>query len=206
MERKIDLKKDLKHLYAPSAKAFSVVEVPPLPFLMIDGAGDPNTAPEYKTAVEALYSVSYTIKFDVKKAQGIDFAVMPLQGLWWADDMATFTLSRENWRWTMMIMQPDFVSREQVAASIESAGRKKDLPALPKLRFESFAEGLAAQILYFGPYRDEGPTIARLHEYITQSGHALSGKHHEIYLSDPGRTAPEKLKTIIRQPMRALKP
>ena len=202
MLTKLDLKKDLKYLYNPSAKAFGIVDVPPMDFLMIDGTGDPNTAPEYKDAIEALYSVAYTLKFAIKKGQGVDYPVMALEGLWWADNMAAFmTSDRENWRWTMMIMQPDVVTADMVANAIHEAQAKKGLPAVSKMRFESFHEGTAAQIMYFGPYKDEGPTIARLHAFIHEQGGELSGKHHEIYIGDPRRAAPEKLKTVIRQPM-----
>ena len=203
MPAKLDLKKDLKHLYNPSAKAPSVVEVPPMSFLMIDGTGDPNTAPAYAAALEALYSAAYTLKFSIKKSEGTDFAVMPLEGLWWATNMSDFSTGRrDDWHWTMMILQPDFVTPGHVATAIAAAGKKKLLPALERIRFETYAEGLSAQIMYFGPYKDEGPTIQRLHAYIAEQGGKLNGKHHEIYLSDPRRTAPAKLKTVIRQPMR----
>jgi hypothetical protein len=202
MLTKLDLKKTLKHLYNPSAKECELVDVPPMNFLMIDGTGDPNTAPAYKDAVEALYAVSYTLKFAIKKSQNIDYPVMPLQGLWWADNMAEFIVGhRDNWQWTMMIMQPDLVTQADVSLALTAAA-KKGLPGLANLRFESYNEGQAAQIMYFGPYKDEGPTIARLHAFITTNGGTLSGKHHEIYLSDPRKTAPAKLKTVIRQPYR----
>jgi hypothetical protein len=200
MSTKLDLKKDYKHLYNPSAKEFSIVDVPPMNFLMIDGEGDPNTALAYKEAVEALYAISYALKFAIKKIEGVDYIVMPLEGLWWADDLTTYTRgSRDGWLWTMMIAQPDVVTKKHVDAAIKASAAKKDLPALPRLRFESFTEGTAAQILYFGAYKDEGPTIQRLHAFIESNG-KLAGKHHEIYLGDPRKTSPEKLKTVIRQP------
>ncbi|HOA25424.1 MAG TPA: GyrI-like domain-containing protein [Aggregatilineales bacterium] len=200
---KIDLKRELKHLYAPSAKEVAFVEVPPMQYLMVDGAGDPNTAPAYEEAVEALYAVAYAVKFAVKKADPArDYAVMPLEGLWWAEDMTAFNAERKgDWLWTMMIMQPEWVTAAIVEQAVAEAGRKKDLPALPKLRFETYDEGYSAQIMHIGPYSAEGPTIARLHAAIEEAGCALRGKHHEIYLGDPRRTAPEKLKTIIRQPV-----
>lgn len=205
MSTKLDLKKDLKHLYSPSAKAFAFVDVPTMNFLMIDGKGDPNTSQDYKDAVEALYAVSYTLKFAIKKGQGIDYPVMALEGLWWADNMAEFSLDRRShWLWTMMLMQPDVVTNSDVAAAIRDAQAKKGLPALSNIRFERYAEGQSAQILYFGPYKDEGPTIARLHAFIHENGCELTGKHHEIYLGDPRRTAPENLKTVIRQPVRRI--
>jgi len=200
--QKIDFKQELKQLYRPSAKKISVVDVPPMQLLMIDGQGDPNTAQAYTDAIETLYAVAYTLKFASKKQLARDYTVMPLEGLWWAEDMASFSIENKNaWLWTAMIMQPDWSNAAMVAAAKEAAGRKKDLPALPKLRFETFHEGLAAQILYIGPYADEAPTIARLHAHIAENGYRLAGKHHEIYLSDPRRAAPEKLKTVIRQPM-----
>jgi hypothetical protein len=199
----LDLRKTLKEFYAPSAKAFALVDVPSLPFIMIDGSGDPNTSPAYAEALEALYSVAYGLKFGLKKAGVADWSVMPLEGLWWADDMHAFTSAgeREAWQWTMMIAQPAVVTAEHIEQVIAAARKKKDLPALDRLRLETYAEGPAAQIMYYGPYSGEGPTIERLHAWIAEQGYALRGKHHEIYLGDPRRSAPEKLKTIIRQPV-----
>jgi hypothetical protein len=201
--QKIDYKKELKPLYnSPTGKVVEVV-VPQLQFLMVDGEGDPNTAPAYAEAVEALYTLSYTLKFMVKKgAAAIDYGVMPLEGLWWADDMSAFTVERKgDWKWTMMIMQPDLVTAEMVEQATVEAQKKKSLAALPLVRFETFEEGLCAQIMHLGPFSEEGPTIEKLHHYIESSGHALSGKHHEIYLSDIRKADPAKWKTIIRQPM-----
>jgi hypothetical protein len=203
---KLDLKKQFKHLYQPSAKQFSIVDVPPLNFLMIDGAGDPNTSADFQAAMEALYAMAYTLKFGVKQGKyggaPYDYPVMALEGLWWADDMTRFgATAKSDWYWTVMIMQPDIVTPDMVEAARADAAKKKNLAALPKMRFEKYHEGLSAQIMYFGPFKDEGPTIARLHEFIEGGGHQLRGKHHEIYLSDPRRTAPGKLKTVIRQPM-----
>lgn len=200
---KIDLKKELKHLYQPSAKAVVEVEVPSLRFLMIDGAGDPNTSPAYAAAVEALFSVSYTAKFMLKKGkQAIDYAVMPLEGLWWSDDLASFAADdRSQWQWTMMILQPDFVADAVIDAAIAQVRRKKALPAVSQLRLASFDEGRCAQTLHIGPFSEEGPTIQRVHDHIAARS-ALTGKHHEIYLSDIRRGDPAKWKTIIRQPMK----
>ena len=200
--QKVDLKKELKHLYRPSAKEVVQVEVPSFRFLMIDGQGDPNTSPAYAKAVEALFSVSYTAKFKVKKgAQGIDYAVMPLEGLWWSDDMSAFAANdRSKWKWTMMIMQPHFVEAAAIQASISEVERKKALSAVNELRLEEFAEGLCAQTLHVGPFTEEGPTIQRVHDFIGARS-ALAGKHHEVYLSDIRRADPGKWKTIIRQPM-----
>ncbi|KRA16108.1 GyrI-like domain-containing protein [Lysobacter sp. Root604] len=200
---KIDLKKELKFLYQPSAKAVVEVEVPSLRFLMIDGAGDPNTSPAYAAAVEALFSVSYTAKFMLKKGkQAIDYAVMPLEGLWWADDLASFAADdRSQWQWTMMILQPDFVADAVIDAAIAQVRRKKALPAVSQLRLASFDEGRCAQTLHIGPFSEEGPTIQRVHDHIAARS-TLTGKHHEIYLSDIRRGDPAKWKTIIRQPMK----
>jgi hypothetical protein len=199
---KIDFKKELKHLYNPSAKKVSTVDVPAMNFLLIDGEGSP-ASPQYSAAIAALFNVSYTLKFMVKKTKSVDFAVMPLEGLWWVDDMTKFSAERKDeWKWTSMIMQPKPVTAEDFKLAIDQVRKKKALPALSKLRFESFNEGKAAQIMHIGPYSAEGPNIAKIHAFILNSGHALSGKHHEIYLNNPAKTAPEKLKTILRQPMK----
>jgi hypothetical protein len=201
--KKIDHKKELKQLYQASAKEVVEVDVPALKFLMVDGKGDPNTSKEYAEAVEALFSVSYTAKFMIKRADGgKDYAVMPLEGLWWADDMSVFTANdKANWQWTMMIMQPSFVTMRVLDAAMAEVVRKKALPGVGRLRLESFAEGRCAQILHIGPFSEEGPTIERLHAFIDARA-GLAGKHHEIYLSDIRRADPKKWKTIIRQPMR----
>ncbi len=198
---KLDLKVTLKGLYrAPAAPV--VVDVPPMNYLMIDGIGDPNTSPAYTRAIEALYGVSYTLKFTVKRsAAAIDYAVMPLEGLWWADDMRAFADGvRANWHWTAMILQPDLITAAGVKAALAALRQKHPSPALDLLRFERFAEGRAAQLMHVGPYNTEGPNIERLHAFIAGHGGQLGGKHHEIYLSDPRRSAADKLKTIIRQP------
>jgi len=200
---KVDFKKELKQLYKPSAKEISVVEVPAMNFLLVDGEGAPGSA-QYGEAVSALFSVAYALKFMVKKGKGVDYSVMPLEGLWWMDDMAKFGAdneSKKKWKWTALIMQPKYVTAEDFKAAVEQTKKKKDLPALQKVRFESFKEGPSAQIMYVGPFADEGPTIQKIHAHIKAGGHQLSGKHHEIYLNDPSKTAPEKLKTVIRQPM-----
>lgn len=199
--RKVDLKKELKPLYGPSAKEVVAVEVPAFQFLMIDGEGDPNQSPAYSDAVEALFSVSYTAKFMVKKAQAVDYAVMPLEGLWWADDMSVFVAGdKSQWQWTMMIMQPSFVPKSVIDAALGEVRKKKGSSAVDRLRLETFAEGACAQVLHVGPFTAEGPTIERLHAFIDARS-ARRGKHHEIYLSDIRRADPAKWKTIIRQPM-----
>jgi hypothetical protein len=200
---KIDFKKQLKHLYAPSARKVEIVEVPPMNFLMVDGEGDPNTAKAFSDAIEALYPVAYTLKFMVKKgAAGVDYGVMPLEALWWADDMSAFaTGNKDAWKWTLMIMQPEFITAEMVETAINEVARKKKPVSMPLVQFASFSEGKAAQILHIGPFSEEGPNIEKVHEVIEENGRQRVGKHHEIYLSDLRRTTPEKWKTIIRQPM-----
>ena len=200
--KKIDYKKELKHLYRPSAKEVVVVDVPAMNFLMIDGAGDPNTTPFFQEATEALFAISYGLKFMIKKGeQQIDYGVMPLEGLWWTDDMAQFSVEKKgDWLWTLMMMQPAFVTPELFAEAVEQVKKKKNPAALPLMRFEAFAEGKAAQIMHIGPFSEEGPTIEKVHAFINENGGQLSGKHHEIYLSDIRRAAPEKWKTVIRQP------
>jgi len=200
---KLDLKNTLKYLYEPSAREFSIVDVPAMNFIMIDGHGNPNTSVEYAESLQALYTAAYTLKFKVKKEMSVDFPVMASEGLWWMDEMREFSVARkDDWKWTMMIMQPEIITTQLFAQAVEEAAKKKTQPTLSRLRLESFQEGLAAQIMYFGPYADEGPTISRMHEFIEKSGYVLFGKHHEIYLGDPRRSAPEKLRTVIRQPMR----
>jgi hypothetical protein len=201
--KKIDLKQDLKQLYSTSAKEVVQVQVPPLRYLMVDGIGNPNTSLEYAQAVEALFGVSYAAKFAMKKGlEAIDYAVMPLEGLWWADDMTDFVADdKANWKWTMMILQPAFVKDEVISTAIAEVERKKKLPAIPKLRLEEFTEGICAQIMHIGPFSEEGLTIAKLHDFI-DSRSSLAGKHHEIYLSDIRRADPKKWKTILRQPMK----
>jgi hypothetical protein len=202
---KVDFKKELKHLYRPSAKAFTVVDVPSMQYLMADGHGDPNTAPAYQEAVEALYAVAYKLKFMSKRQLGKDYVVPPLEGLWWAEDMDSFTVDRDKsaWEWTMMIMQPAWITPEMFAEAVRQVEAAKGLPALSRLRLETYHEGLSVQILHLGPYDDEGPVLQRMHaEFVPQSGYEMAGKHHEIYMSDPRKVAPEKLRTVLRQPVR----
>jgi hypothetical protein len=198
----VDLRRAHSELYSATAEP-TLVDVPELPYLMIDGAGDPNTAPEYAEAVQALYSVAYTIRFALKRRDDpVDAPVMPLQGLWWVPDMRTFTVGDKSaWLWTLLILQGPAVTPSFADDARATALRKKGLPAIERVRFETFAEGRAAQVLHRGPYSTEGPTIEALHRFIADQGLALTGKHHEIYLGDPRRAAPEKLRTIIRQPV-----
>ena len=201
---KVNFKKTLKYLYSPSATDFSVVDVPGMQFLMIDGHGDPNTAKSYTEAVASLYAVAYKIKFTSKGNLGRDYTVPPLEGLWWADAMGAFSVNRDkdSWDWTMMIMQPDWIRTEAFQAAVADVRKKKDLPALPIIRMEYYHEGPSAQILHIGSYDDEGPVLLKMHQdFIPRNGYRVSGKHHELYLSDPRKVAPEKLKTILRQPV-----
>jgi hypothetical protein len=202
---KKDLSKELQELYFPSANEPMVVKVPKMNFIMVDGQGDPNTSKDYMDAIGALYSVAYTAKFTLKKsAKGKDFIVMPLESLWWSDDPEDFLKGKKGkWHWTAMIMVPKHVTKKVVSDTIVQLKKKgKELPALPKLRLEEFNEGLSVQIMHIGPYSEERPNIEKLHRHIQESGHRIAGKHHEIYLGDPRRTKPEKLKTVIRQPMK----
>lgn len=201
MVETIDVKKLYKALYNPPSKAPVLIEVPPLDYLMIDGQGDPNGA-AFADATQALYSAAYTLKFMLQKQTGVKYSVPAMSALWWADNMEDFlNAHRDHWKWTAMIMQPVAITPEQMSQAVADAGRKRDLPALSALRLERFAEGLAAQIMHIGPYSAEPPTIQRLHAFIHERGYTLRGKHHEVYLSDPRRTAPEKMKTVIRQPV-----
>ena len=202
---KTDFKKEMKAFYQPSATEFAIVEVPAMRFLMIDGEGDPRSAQSYEEAIQALYSVSYPLKFASKKQLARDYTVPPLEGLWWADDMSGFVRGdRDEWKWTMMIMVPEWIEPAMVDEAVEAAKAKKDLPALALLRHEMFDEGRAVQIMHIGPYSEEGPVLARLHdEFMPANGLTFNGHHHEIYLGDPRKTAPEKLKTVLRQPVRA---
>jgi hypothetical protein len=196
----------LEKRYKPSTRTPEIVDVPEMHFLMVDGTGDPNKSLSYEEAVGALYALSYTLKFALKKTTDFEYKVYPLEGLWWADDMAQFSLERrEHWRWTMMIAQPPQVTREWVQTALEDVRRKKNPPGLERVRFELFHEGRAAQIMHVGPYAAEGPNILKLHAFIRERGGHFDGrvqKHHEIYFSDPHRTTPEKMKTIIRQPLK----
>lgn len=209
--QKLDWRKTLKHLYVPSAREVVEVDVPEMRFLMVDGERAPSASDAFAEASEALYALSYALKFMVKKRRRIDYGVSPLEGLWWMEEMDPSTFqdeeavrraieNREAWRWTAMIMQPEPVTRELFEETREDVARKKDLPALESLRYEPFLEGRSAQILHVGSYAEEGPSIERVHRFIEARGGTIRGKHHEIYLNDPGRTAPQRLKTVIRQP------
>jgi hypothetical protein len=200
-----DIKRERRDLYAPRAGEFALIEVPELSFLMVDGHGNPNTAPAYREAVEALYSVSYAVRFAAKKELGRVHVVGPLEGLWWADDMDAFlTRSKDDWSWTLMIHQPDWITPEFADAARATVAKKKDLPALGRLRFERYHEGPSVQTLHVGSYDDEAPTIERMHEFAASQGLALRGKHHEIYLGDPRKVEAAKLRTVLRQPVSSI--
>jgi hypothetical protein len=199
---KVDAKKVHRELYNPSVKAPAMVTVPDFLFIQIDGAGDPNTAAAFQDTVQALYGLAYTLKFMLKKRGGDEFVVPPLEGLWWCADMSLFSTEHKgDWLWTMMIQQPREITAADFEQARETLRKKKNPPLLEEARLESYFEGLCAQIMHLGPYAEEAPTIERLHRFILDSGCRLTGKHHEIYLSDPRRGDPAKMKTIIRQPV-----
>ena len=200
--KKLDLRKEHKNLYSLKKSPY-MVTVPAFNYIRIDGQGDPNSSEAFSQAVEALFTVSYNLKFYVKKKLGtVDFRVMPLEGLWWADDMTKFsTDKKEQWKWTLMILQPDMITPELFEKAVAEVKAKKAPQSIDRLRFETFEEGPCAQVLHLGPFSEEKPTIDKLHQFIEDNQKQRSGLHHEIYLSDFRRTAPENLKTIIRQPV-----
>ena len=197
---KLDLRKELRRFYTAKTKP-ELIDVPEGKFLAILGRGDPN-GPEYQEAMQALYGLSYTLKFS-QKAEGRDYTVMHLEGLWWVDG-GVFDVSdpapREPWRWKSMIRQPDFITGEMVEEARLKV-RERSGPRADEVKLESFHEGLCAQVMHVGPYSEEGPTVQLLHGFIEESGYMPRGDHHEIYLGDPRRTKPENLKTILRQPV-----
>ncbi|NUN10456.1 MAG: GyrI-like domain-containing protein [Ignavibacteriaceae bacterium] len=198
---KLDLTKQLKQFYNPPKGAMQEVIVPAFNFLMIDGEGDPNTSESFMNAVEIMYGVSFTLKFMIKAELSKDYKVMPLEGLWWADDMASFiTGNKKDWKWTVMIHQPEFVTKDHFNAAVKKYSEKKKKDVSGIIRFETYKEGRSIQVLYIGAYKDEGPVIAEMHKYIESLGCTRTSLHHEIYLSDARKTPPEKLRTIIRQP------
>ena len=204
MSAKVDFKKEIE-AYGARKGRFDLVEAPPLQYLMIDGHGDPNTSPAFTTAVEALYPLAYGLKFASKRSLGRDYTVMPLEGLWWADDQASFTSSRDKsaWHWTLMIMQPEWIDHEMFADAVEEASAKnRDVRGV---RLETLDEGLSAQTLHVGTYDEETPVLAKMHdEFIPAHGLQLTGTHHEIYFSDPRRGDPAKRRTLLRQPVRPI--
>jgi hypothetical protein len=204
---KINHLKILSQFYSQPKKKISLVEIPSLTFLAIDGTGNPNNNPAYSEAVGALYAIAYKLKFMIKKSPiAVDYKVMPLEGLWWAEDMNLFNLEdRSNWHWRMMIMQPDYVTKDLFKSAFEFVKIKKNLPRLADVNLIQFSEGLCMQIFHQGAYGEgERDTIEKLHNHIQSEGFRLRGRHHEIYLNSPLRTAVENLKTIIRQPIETL--
>ena len=203
---KLDLKKELKEFYRASAKKVSILDVPKGTFITMMGRGAPGGS-AYTAALTALYAVAYTLKSKYK-AEGRDFTVMPLEGLWWWDDPNITTIAdappREEWNWKSMIRMPDFIADEMVTRVRTEVKEKKGLNEVDNIRLETFREGLSSQIMHIGPYSEEGPTIQKLHTFIKENGYTTRGLHHEIYLSDPRRTPPERWKTIIRQPIKKL--
>ena len=197
-----DIKIAKKALYAPKATDFVEVDVPAQGYLMVDGHGDPNTATAYAEAIEVLYATSYGCRFAAKDLLSRVHTVGPLEALWWAEDPADFvSRAKDNWNWTAMIAQPDWITQEIVDIALA----KKQLAASDRIRLETLTEGRSVQILHVGSYDDESPTLARLHdEYMPQHGLTFTGHHHEIYLSDARRVEPAKLRTVLRQPVRAL--
>lgn len=205
MPEKVDFKQTLAS-YRASRGRFDVIEVPELQYLMIDGHGNPNTA-VYTEAVQALYPVAYKLKFASKRELGRDYVVPPLEGLWWADDMALFTTARDKsqWNWTMMLMVPGWLDSSMFDAALAQVAAKDPPARLGDVRLSALAEGRCVQTLHVGSFDEEAETLARMHdEFIPNHGFEMSGRHHEIYLSDPRKTAPEKLRTILRQPVVSL--
>lgn len=198
-----DIKRELKQCYAPRNRDWALVDVPAQRFIAVDGSGDPNTSAAYARAVEALYTVAYTIKFASKRTLDRDLVVGPLEGLWWSDRPEVFTArDKDAWQWRMLISQPDWITEDFIDDAKQTALAKKGLPAIADVRYEPMHEGLCAQVLHIGPYDDEGPILAELHgEYLAANNLRMTGHHHEVYLGDPRRSAPAKLRTVLRQPV-----
>lgn len=203
MTDKIDFKKLLDGYQAKRGE-FRIVDVPDMQYLMLDGHGDPNTSPAYAETLAALYPVAYKLKFTSKRELGRDYVVPPLEGLWWAEDMDVFTTSRDKsrWDWTMMLMVPDWADQAMFEAAVDQAGAKNPPAGLADVRLGSLSEGLCVQTLHVGSFDDEAAVLARMHEaFIPGQGFRLNGRHHEIYFSDVRTVVPEKLRTILRQPV-----
>ncbi len=199
---KIDFKKTLSCYKAKKGK-IEIIEVPELQYLMVDGHGDPNTSKEFKDAVETLFPMAYKLKFTSKIDLKKDYAVMPLEGLWWAKDMEKFTSARDksDWDWTLMIMTPDWITKEMFEQA-KVAVKDKNLSKINEIRLETLKEGKCVQTLHVGSFDDEGPMLKHIHtEFIPQNGLKMVQKHHEIYFSDFRKVSPDKMKTILRQPV-----
>lgn len=199
----LELRKVYAHLYKPSTKVPALVDVPPLRFLMLDGVGDVG-GPRFQASIAALYGLSYPIKFAAKKELEITYQVPYLEGLYWDAEGAPFALPDEPERmaWRLMIMLPEQVPGELVETMREKVAAKKDLPRLDEVQLQTFSEGRSVQVMHIGPYEDEGPTVQRLMDFAADKCYEIAGLHHEIYVTDPGRTAPEKLKTVLRYGVR----
>jgi hypothetical protein len=200
------MKVDLKKLDSYKAKhnEFRIVEIPPMKYLMIDGFGDPNSSKEFADATSALFPIAYKLKFMSKKELGKDYTVAPLEALWWAEDMSTFTTARDKsqWSWTLLNMVPEWVTDEMFDLAKSALVKKVSAEMLAKVRLEVLDEGLCVQTLHIGSYDDEAPVLHKLHhDFIPSNGLKMHKKHHEIYFSDFRKVAPEKLKTILRQPV-----
>ena len=204
---KIDLRKEWKHLYVPSAKQAGLVKVPKFNFVMIDGQIEPGATPgtsqAFGEAMEALYGISYTLKFmsKLRKTNPIDYTVMALEGLWWVGSGEFSFDKKDNWCWTLMMMQPKHITAKMYQAALQQLKEKKDPPALARLRFESFQEGLCVQIMHIGPYSEEPRSLEQMQAFADKNGYVYRDKHHEIYMGDPRRAKPEKLRTILRHPV-----
>lgn len=203
---KQDFKREMEAYRAPRGK-FQHLQIPTLQYLMIDGQGDPNSSPAFTQGIEALYPLAYKLKFLSKLELGLDYVVMPLEGLWWAEDMDSFTSRRDKsaWSWTLMIMVPHWLGVEHFTQALSQATATSSPERIDEVRLESLEEGECVQTLHVGSFDEEGPILKRMHtEAIIGQGLQLTGKHHEIYLSDFRRTAPDKLRTILRQPVRPI--
>ena len=205
---KLDLRKELKHLYTPSAKKVELVEVPRFKFLMADGAIEPGlapgTSPLFQEAMQALYGAAYTLKFmsKLRKEDPVDYPVMASEGLWWVEDGQFDINHKDNWVYTLMILQPDHITEDMFQEALGQLRKKRgDLPAFSRLRLDEFEEGLCVQIMHIGPYATEPATKEKMEAFAREKGYTLCGKHHEIYLGNPLRAEPEKLKTVLRQPV-----
>jgi hypothetical protein len=200
--KKLDYKKEFPDLYDPP-QTIHEIEIPPMNFFMVDGQGNPNNNPVFQDAIGALYACSYGLKMGYKKQQPTkDYVVPPLEGLWYMDDMKEWSMAnKEKWQWTLMIRIPDYIPPEEAQAVISAVKTKKNPPLIDQVRVESYIEGKTVQVLYLGAYDDELPTIQAMHQYAQDHGYRLNGKHHEIYLSDFRKVSPDKLRTVLRQPV-----
>ena len=206
MADKVDFKKQLDS-YQTKRGEFRVLDVPEMNYLMVDGQGDPNTSPEFVAALEALYPVAYKLKFASKNELGRDYVVPPVEALWWAEEMTAFTTRRDKsqWSWTVMLMVPEWLNHENVTAAMDIVKSKKPSARIDDVRYESLTEGLCVQTLHIGSFDDEGPVLDEMHQqFIPDNGLAMTGIHHEIYFSDFRKTAPEKLRTLLRQPVQKI--